>query len=197
MNKEQLVALGLTEEQADKVIAGYGTMIPKSRFDEVNEAKKELDKQISERDTQLNDLKKQVKDNEELTTQIQELQNANKQTKTDFEQKLKDAQINGAIKLALAGKVQDVDIVTSLLDREKVELKEDGSLKGGLDEQIKTLQESKPFLFVGEEAAPKPKGATPKDGKPKDGQAETSIGSTFAQEANEKGSTGNAPTLWG
>lgn len=151
MKKEDLIALGLTEEQVDKVIAGYGPMIPKARFDEVNDAKKQLENQIGERDTQLNDLKKQVKDNEELTTQIQQLQDANKQTKTEFEQKLKEAQLNSAIKLALAKEAQDVDIVATQLDKSIIQLNEDGTVKAGLNEQITSLKENKPFLFVNQQ----------------------------------------------
>ena len=70
MKKEQLLELGLTEEQAEQVLnlhkdtlAGF---IPKDRFDEVNDTKKDLEKQIRDRDEQVEDLKKQVKGNVEL-----------------------------------------------------------------------------------------------------------------------------------
>lgn len=198
MKKEDLIALGLSEEQADTVIKGFGAMIPKSRFDEVNDAKKELDKQISERDKQLNDLKKQVKDNEELTNQIQQLQDSNKQTKIEFEQKLKDTQVNSAIKLALAGKVQDADIVTNLLDRTKIELNEEGSLKGGLDEQIKSLKETKPFLFVEEKPSQQQlKGFKPGASNKEGGGTEATVGAQFAQKLNGPNATQNTPkNLW-
>lgn len=148
MNKEQLLALGLTNEQADKVIEGFGQMIPKSRFDEINEAKKQLEQQIKDRDNQLKELQKKAEGNEELTKQIQELQEANKQAKTQYEQQLKDLQVSSAIKLALAGKVHDADLVAGLIDKSKIELGEDGKITKGLEEQIKSLQESKSFLFV-------------------------------------------------
>lgn len=54
MTKEQLLAMGLTEEQAGKVLAasteelkGY---IPKARFDELNEAKKQSEEALTARD---------------------------------------------------------------------------------------------------------------------------------------------------
>src|SRR5690606_30677600 len=50
----------------------------------------------------------------------------------------------------LAGKVHDPDIVLSQLNKEQLELDENGNIKGGFDEQIKSLQESKGFLFVPE-----------------------------------------------
>lgn len=198
MKKEDLVAMGLTDEQADKVIAKFGSMIPKVRFDEVNDAKKELEKQIGERDTQLTDLKKQVKDNTELTNQIQQLQDANKQSTADFEQKLKDTQLNSAIKLALAGKVQDADIVATLLDKTKVELNEDGSLKGGLDDQIKSLKEAKPFLFVEEKANSfEFKGFVPAASDGDGGNGSVSVGASFAQKLNGPNQTSNEQkSIW-
>ena len=47
MEKQKLLDLGLTEEQADKVLAENKTQlegfIPKARFNEVNDAKKKLE----------------------------------------------------------------------------------------------------------------------------------------------------------
>jgi len=198
MNKEQLIALGLTEEQADKVVAGFGPMIPKSRFDEVNDAKKALETQITERDTQLNDLKKQVKDNEGLTNQIQTLQDANKQAKEDYDKQLKDIQLSNAISLALTGKVHDVDVVLTQLDSSKIELDDQGKIKGGLEDQLKTLKESKSFLFVPEkETKPNFKGFKPTE-NPGGGSDPINIGTDFAKLANQKGQV--APTAnnpWG
>lgn len=169
MNKEQLLALGLTEEQADKVIEGFGQMIPKSRFDEINEAKKQLEQQIKDRDNQLKELQKKAEGNEELTNQIKQLQEENKQAKTQYEQQLKDLQISSAIKLALSGKVHDAELVAGLIDKSKIELSEDGNIAKGLDEQIQSLRESKSFLFVPEEpkepqAPPIPKGTKAPEG---------------------------------
>ncbi|MGE7623594.1 phage scaffolding protein [Viridibacillus sp. NPDC096237] len=163
MKKEDLVALGLTEEQADKVVAGYGAMIPKTRFDEINTAKKQLETDLALRDQQLEELKKV--DAAGLQVKITELQTANTEAKTAYEQQLKDVQLSSAIKLALTGKAQDAEIVAGILDTTKIELDENGSIKGGLDDQLKTLKESKPFLFVSEEGgAPGFKGVTPVEG---------------------------------
>lgn len=54
MKKEELIAKGLTEEQATAVIDIYTNemkgFIPKARFDEVNTAKADLEKQVADRD---------------------------------------------------------------------------------------------------------------------------------------------------
>lgn len=61
MKKEELIAKGLTEEQAKAVMDIYTEemkgFIPKSRFDEVNTAKADLEKQVADRDKQLKVLK--------------------------------------------------------------------------------------------------------------------------------------------
>lgn len=185
MTKEQLIALGLTEEQADKVIEGFGQMIPKSRFDEINEAKKQLEQQIKDRDNQLKELQKKAEGNEELTNQIKQLQEENKQAKTQYEQQLKDLQISSAIKLALSGKVHDAELVARLIDKSKIELGEDGKITKGLEEQIKSLQESKAFLFIPEKQQQSYlKGFKPVDGQGAGGQqpgGETSFGEKAAE----------------
>lgn len=185
MKKEDLIALGLTEEQADKVIVGYGQMVPKSRLDdkiaELNEAKNE----IATRDTQLEDLKKV--DAAGLQTKITELQTANETSKTEYEQKIADIRKESAIKLALAGKVHDAGIALRELDTAKIELDEEGNIKTGFDEQLTTLKESKSFLFVPEkkETPPSFKGWNPADGD-KGAEGQVSAGASFAKQANEQ-----------
>ena len=85
MNKEELIALGLTEEQATKVLEINKDMIPYTRFKEVNDEKNELKNQWSNRDTQLKELDKITKDNEELNSKIKELQESNKNVQTEYE----------------------------------------------------------------------------------------------------------------
>ncbi|MGE7022005.1 phage scaffolding protein [Solibacillus cecembensis] len=197
MTKEQLIALGLTEEQAQAVLDGYGQTVPKSDFDnKVNELKIANDT-ISDRDTQLEGLKKV--DAEGLQEKITNLQQENAQAKLDHAKQLKDERLSTALKLALTGKVHDVDLVLSLFDKEQIELDEKGNITKGLDEQRKTLQESKSFLFVPEKEEKKTefKGWSPAGG---DGGAsgELDAGSAFAKQFNEKGAVGSdAPNPWG
>ncbi len=154
MTKEQLIAMGLTEEQAGKVLAASAEemkgFIPKHRFDEVTEAKKQLEKDLAARDTQLEELKKV--DAEGLKVQIEKLQGENKTAKEQFEQQVKQMKIDSAVELALTNaKAKNTKAVKALLDLEKAEL--DGDTVKGLDDQIKKLTESEDskFLFSGDE----------------------------------------------
>ena len=149
MKKEQLLELGLTEEQADKVLALHKEVltgfIPKARFDEVNETKKELEQQIQERDNQLKELQKKAKGNEELEKRIQELQEANKVTKEQYEAKIKDMTITAAIQAKLTD-AKYPDLLLTKFDRSKLSIAEDGTVLG-IDEQLTVLKEQYKDLF--------------------------------------------------
>ncbi|CAI6087183.1 phage scaffolding protein [Cohnella sp. JJ-181] len=170
MNKEQFIALGFTDEQATKAAAASAEelkgFVPKARFDEVNEGKKQAEKDRDKVSGQLEEVKKSAGDNEKLKAQIQTLQDENKTAKDKYEADAKELRLSTALKLSLAGKVHDADLVAGLLDKSKIELDDTGTVKGGLDDQLKALQTSKGFLFVSDDKGGKPrfKGATPPDG---------------------------------
>jgi len=195
MKKEDLIAMGLSEEQANAVVGKYGAMIPKERFDEINNAKKTLEDQVKNHETQLKDLQDKAKGNEELQTTITELQQANETAKTEYEQQLKNERMNAALKLSLHSKVHDVDLVTGLIDKSTIELSEDGKVTKGLDEQLKPLQDSKSFLFVPEKQQPTYRGWNPAGGAD-NGAGTSDVGTNFAKIANEKGSSGSDKTPW-
>ena len=118
--------------------------IPKEKYNDVSGQLKTAQTTIKERDTQIEGLKKV--DGEALQAKITELQDANKEAETKYQQELKDMQISNAIKLAISDKAQDADLVSGLFDKSKLILGDDGNITG-LDEQLKSLQESKAFLF--------------------------------------------------
>lgn len=203
VNKEQFIALGLTEEQATKAAAAshdeLKSFIPKTRFDEVNTAKKTAEDTLKERDKQLEELKNSSGDAEKLKAQITQLQEENKTAKDKYEADAKELRLSTALKLSLAGKVHDPDIVTSLLDKAKIELDDAGAVKSGLDDQLKALQTSKAFLFVPEgDSRPRFRGANPPEGGGGGGGNEPSVGADFAKAANESGKApAAAPNPWG
>lgn len=149
MKKEDLVKLGLDEAMAEKVADASNEelkgFIPKSRFDEVNDAKKQLETDIKTRDKQLEDLK--AVDAEGLKAEIEKLQGENKTAKEKFEADLKQMKIESAVEKALLGaKAKNIKAVKALLDLEKAEL--DGDTIKGLDEQLKKLQEGSDSKFL-------------------------------------------------
>ena len=150
MKKEEFAALGISEELAAKAEAaskkeleGY---VPKSQLDTVEAENKTLKQSVADRDKQLEELKKSSGDNEALQKQIKELQDANKEAAKKHADELKELRLTNAIKLAVAGKVHDEDMAAALFDRSKLVLTEDGKV-AGLEEQLKSIQEAKSFLF--------------------------------------------------
>ncbi|WP_142414398.1 phage scaffolding protein [Hathewaya massiliensis] len=154
--------------------------VPKDKYNEVSEAKKQLETDIKERDIQLETLKKSTGDNAELQKQIETLQADNKKKDEEYQAQLKDLQISNAIKLAIADKAQDAELVSGLFDKSKLILGDDGKITG-LEDQLKNLQESKSFLFKQEEKnqETQPGFKVGADGTSQNGDVNTQLASIF------------------
>ncbi|MEK5331548.1 phage scaffolding protein [Lysinibacillus sp. FSL W8-0992] len=196
--KELLKNAGIADDQIETIVTNAVKeapkhVVPKAKYNELSTTKSSLETQLSERDTQLEELKKV--DIDGLQAKITELQQTNETAKQEHEQQMKDERLNTALKLALHSKVHDTDLVTGLIDKATIELSEDGKVTKGLDEQLKSLQESKSFLFVPEKQQPTFRGWNPAGGA--DSGTDTSdVGSNFAKIANEKGSNDTKNNPW-
>nr|WP_150959350.1 phage scaffolding protein [Aneurinibacillus sp. XH2] len=191
--KELLKKLGVSESDIDKIDSEVTKelpkhFVPKTQYNDVVEARKKAEKDVVDRDKQLEDLKKSTGDAEALKQQIEKLQSENKEAKEKYEAEARDLQMKTALKLNLAGKVHDPDLVAGLIEKSKIELDDSGNIKAGLDDQIKALQESKAFLFVPEKSdAPAFKGFKPFDGaSPSEGSG-SNIGKMLAQQSKQAG----------
>lgn len=129
-------------------VVSDGNWIPKDKFNDKLEDIKNLKEQITSRDDQLEELKKV--DAEALQQKIQELQEENNNTKTEYEDKLQKQTFDYALKDALIdAKVRNPKAAKALLDLESIKL--DGDKLLGLDAQINTIKESDPYLFETEQ----------------------------------------------
>ena len=149
MNKEDLIAMGLTEEQAKKVMDSLdGNYVTKTRFNEVNEENKTLKTSVSDRDKQLEDLKKSSGDNEELKKQIETLQQENANQKKAHDAEMTQLRLDNAIDAALtAAGAKNIKAVRALIDTSKVKVGEDGKLTG-FDDLLSAVQKSDSYLFT-------------------------------------------------
>lgn len=174
MKKDEFVKLGIDEETAKKCEAAsleeLKGFIPKARFDEVNNEKKNLEATVSERDKQLDTLKNSTGDMETLKKQIADLQAENKTKDEAHAAEIKQLKINSAVETALiSAKAKNTTAVKALLkDLDKAELADDGTVKG-LSEQIAALQKSDDYLFEAKESKKKIKGAEPGEAGNEDG----------------------------
>lgn len=167
MKRKFLEDLGLDKDAIDKVMAENGADIEaaKADYDALKQERDSLAAQVTERDGQLETLRKSAGENEALTKQIADLQAENLAARQQYESDMKELKLSTAIKLALGDTAQDAELVAGLLDKSKLILSEDGKVTG-LEEQLKALKKEKAFLFK-EEKAPQQqiRGGKPADGK--------------------------------
>ncbi|AEB62168.1 MULTISPECIES: phage scaffolding protein [Bacillus] len=144
-------------------IVSNGQWFPKERFDAVNNEKKDLKSQLDERDQQLTALQKQAKGNEELQAAIEQLQEDNKKTAEEYQQKLDQQAFDFAIESALRdAKSKNIKAVKANLNLDGLKLA-DGKVIG-LDEQLTALRESDSYLFEEDQkGAPSLAGRQPHD----------------------------------
>ncbi len=158
MTQEQFEALGieksLAKKAADESKKELENYVAKETYDATEQKCKQLETAAQDHEKQLNDLKAAAGDNEDLKKQIADLQEQNKQKDLDNQKEMNDLKMTYAIRMAVSASAQDSDLVAGLVDRKKLILGDDGKVTG-LDEQIKSLKESKPFLFKQEEGGKK------------------------------------------
>lgn len=157
MTLEELLALGLSDEQAKGVMALKGKVVEAEQA----KSKEALDKVTAERDTlsgELKDVKKDIDkfsklsaDNEELTAKLNEKSEAldaaeQARIAADTQHKFDTALSARAKEL----KLRNPDDLKRFLDLEKVTLKDDGTLDG-LDDQVTNLKTNNSYLFEGDQ----------------------------------------------
>lgn len=150
MKKEDFVALGISEELAEKAAEKSASelkgFVPRDRLNEATKAKEQAETSYNTVKAELDKLKASAGDNEALQSQIKKLQDDLKEKDKTYAAEIADMKMSNAIQAAIAADAQDAELVSGLLDRSKLILSDDGKVTG-LDDQIKGLKESKPFLF--------------------------------------------------
>ena len=161
MTQEQFEALGieksLAKKAADASVKELEGYVSKETYDTTEQERKQLETSANDYKTQLETLKASAA---AWKQQIADLQTQNQQKETEHQEELKNLKLTNAIKMAIASSAQDSDLVAGLVDRKKLILGEDGKVTG-LDEQVKALKESKPFLFKQEQKQTERRGFFP------------------------------------
>lgn len=149
MKREDLKEMGLNDDQIASVMTAYGKEVNplKEQLDSLTSERDSLKQQVSDRDGQLDDLRKNAGKNEELEDQIKQLQDDNKANAAKYQNELatkeKSFKIEGALRDA---KAKNVKAVISLIDTDKVSVKKDGTLEG-LTDQLDAVKKSDGYLF--------------------------------------------------
>ena len=155
----------LKEAEGDiKLLVNDGSYIPREKLNEKTTRVELLEgqledakNQLTERDTQLEQLKNDTQASDQLKAMIAELEIKNKTAKKEYESKiiqqeeehqtkLEEQKFDTALELALRdAAAKNPKAVKALLDKEKLKL--DGETLLGLEDQFKTLRESDAYLF--------------------------------------------------
>ncbi|WP_405173790.1 phage scaffolding protein [Paenibacillus sp. FSL H8-0260] len=171
--KELLKKLGVEDSKIDGAIADAGKeipkhFVPKSQYNEVSTAKQQAEKDVADRDKQIEDLSKAAGLSDDLKKQIDQLKSDNKTAKDKYDADLQQIKLDNAITAVLTGKVHNEKVVTGLIDKTKLIIGDDGNLVG-LDEQLTGLKSTDAYLFKPEadpqqqQPAPSFRGTTPLD----------------------------------
>lgn len=160
MTKEELKALGLTDEQAAKIAEDYEkNYVDKSKLAERDEELKTAKEESKTVKSELEKLKKDHKDNAELVKQLEEMKAAGEAREKEHAEKLEQMQFDALLEKTLVGsKAKNTAAVKALLDTST--LKRDGETIKGLDDQLKKIKESDAYLFE-EAKAPQIDGLKP------------------------------------
>lgn len=133
MKREFLKGLGLEQAVIDSIMSEYGT--------DVEGLKSQIATLMKEKDTATEALKAYN------GVDVEALKNASEALKQEYEGKLKDMRIDGAIEKALSGaKAKHTDLLMDKFDREKIEIDKDGNIKG-IEEQLNAFKETYKDLF--------------------------------------------------
>lgn len=178
MKRKFLEDLGLEKEAIDSIMDENGKDIENAKGDTkkledtiatLTSEKAALEKQVSERDSQLETLKNSTGDVEALKQQITTLQAENKAAADAHAAEIKQMKVDSAIETAITGaKGKNSKAIKALLNLENAELADDGTIKG-LAEQIEALQKSDAYLFEAKETKKQVKGAVPGESGNDDG----------------------------
>lgn len=145
-------------DDIDKKVSGEigKAFVSKADFNTANETKKTLEAQVSDRDKQIEALKKV--DPTKLQEEITRLQGENKTAKEKFDADLKAAKLSSALDLGISkAKGKNATAIKALLDQSKLALKDDGSVDG-LEASLESLKKSDGYLFTVEETHPQGNG---------------------------------------
>lgn len=164
MKKEELMKLdGMTDALAAAVLnlakGDTEGMIPKARLDEVIKERDNARKEYADVLKELGALQKETGDVTDLRDKIKSLEDAAKNAQKEHDAEIHALKVDNAVNAALLGeKALNVKAVKALLNLDKAELDEDGTVKG-LADQIKTLKTADDSKFLFGSSSPALKGA--------------------------------------
>lgn len=153
MKREELRAMGLTEDQVNTIMKQNGQDIEAAKNEAATEKARAdgLQAQLDGLTTELATARNEAGNFKDLKAKLDAA-----------EARAKAYQRNDSVLSALAAhKPRDAKMLLKLLDMDKIVFAEDNTIVSGLDEQVTPMKESNPYIFTD---APDPNGGTPPAG---------------------------------
>ncbi|ORJ31792.1 scaffolding protein [Streptococcus oralis subsp. tigurinus] len=154
---EELLNLGLTEEQAKSVFALRGKELneDKSAFETIKQERDSLKDQLQNAQSQLAEMQSDANTSEETKKALASLQSEYDKYKEQADAEIAQIKKVSAINLALKDtNAFNPDKLMKFIDVDAIQLDDNG--KPQIDEVINSLKESDPYLFKAEESKPSP-----------------------------------------
>ena len=156
MKKEDLIALGIADDVADKVFALHGKGLEpfKTQLSTIETERDGLKTQLTEASTAIEGFKKL--DVDAIKAAADDYKAKFEKAQTDSTAQLASLKFDHALESALTGaKARNPKAVQALLNRELLKLNDaDGSIVG-LSEQIETIKKDNDYLFADTKEPPK------------------------------------------
>lgn len=149
MKKKQLMQLGLTEELAIKVLALFkaeqNAFIPKIRFDEINQKKKELEWQVMHQKSQVDEMRGNSLINQKLKEEMLKLLWQAGQDKKKEEERYKELFIYSMLSEMLSS-YKYAELIFEKMDKKRLTITPEGELLGA-EEEVQRVQKAYQELF--------------------------------------------------
>lgn len=157
---------GKDGKDVDLVVGNDGTFVPADKFDAVKTQSTSAEKALKAAADALKAIGGSG-DPAKIADDVKTAQETISTLQTNHTTEIKKIQKNTALKMALAGQAHDPADIISLLDLDKIDVDDSGTLKTDLDGFLKPIKESKAYLFKEPDQNPDIKGVKPAEpGKP-------------------------------
>lgn len=166
MKKDVLMEFGISDEIAEKIVKvvndEFSGFVPKSRLDTVINQRDKYKEDYDNSVKQLKDLTDSAKDFENLKTELEKLQETNKQLIADHGKAIEKINLDNAVDMALIKEgAKNPKAVKSYMSEFLADAKLEGDSIKGFSEAIAKLKESDGYLF--NSSSEGFKGSSPKD----------------------------------
>jgi hypothetical protein len=158
--EEALKGKGKDGKDVDLVIGNDGSYVPADKYEALKSQSASAEKALKAAADALKTIGGSG-DPAKIADDVKAAQDTIKNLQDNHAAEIKKIQKNTALRLALSGQAHDPADIISLLDLEKIDVDDSGTLKTDLEGLLKPIKESKAYLFKAADQNPDIKGAKP------------------------------------